>query len=147
MNKKFIKILYLYSQQSKEMTLIIEGKRRSLKVNINTDTGNFLFAGVSLPENTNTFFEPILIELTSYFKNPKPKTKIEFYIEYLNTSSALFLRRIVMLAEEAHEKTELIIDWHFEGDDEDIKEFGADFKSVFKIVDINLKEIDENPYA
>ena len=129
------------------MTLTIEGKRRSLKVDINTDTGKFLFAGVSLPENTNTFFEPILQELQNYFSDPKPKTIIEFYVEYLNTSSALFLRRIVMLAEESYTKTDLTVNWHFEEDDEDIKEFGVDFKSIFKIAQINLIEIKENPYS
>ncbi|MFT4601623.1 MAG: hypothetical protein ACI857_001806 [Arenicella sp.] len=129
------------------MTLTIEGKRRSLKVDINTETGVFLFAGVSLPENTNIFFEPILVELQDYFANPREETKIDFFVEYLNTSSALFLRRIVMIAEENCAVTKMNINWHFEEDDEDIKEFGVDFKSIFKKVDVNLIEVDENPYA
>ena len=129
------------------MTLTIEGKRRSLRVDINTDTGVFLFAGVSLPENTNTFFEPILMELQSYFSDPKPTTNINFYVEYLNTSSALFLRRIVMLAEEHLDKTIVNVKWYFEEDDDDIKEFGVDFKSIFKKIEVDLIEIIENPYA
>ena len=129
------------------MTLTIEGKRRSLKVDINTDTGVFLFAGVSLPENTNTFFEPIILELQDYFENPKPQTTINFFVEYLNTSSALFLRKIVMMAEDHLEKTQVEVNWSFEDDDEDIREFGVDFKSIFKKLNVNLIEIKENPYS
>lgn len=129
------------------MTLQIDGQRRSLHVDMNTNTGVFLFAGVSLPENTNTFFEPILEELGDYLQSPKEKTEINFYIEYLNTSSALYLRRIVMMCEETLDADRLDVNWHFEEDDEDIEEFGIDFKSIFKKVEINLIAVKENPFS
>ena len=129
------------------MTLYIQGQRRSLRVEIDTTTGEFLFAGVSLPENTNSFFEPVLDEIKAYIKDPQPTTKINFFIEYLNTSSALFLRRIVMLCEEKLGAENLEVVWHYEKDDEDIKEFGEDFKSVFEAIEVTLKEIDANPYS
>ena len=129
------------------MTYSIEGQRRSLKVEINNETGEFLFAGVSLPENTNAFFEPILDIIHEYLKNPQEKTTINFYVEYLNTSSALYLRRIVMTCEDVLGKDKLEVNWHFEKDDEDIRDFGEDFKSIFKEIAINLIEISQNPYA
>lgn len=129
------------------MIYSIEGQRRSLKVEINGETGVFLFAGVSLPENTNSFFEPILEMIDDYLKAPKEKTVLNFYIEYLNTSSALFLRRIVMACENALDNDQLDVNWHYEKDDEDIKDFGEDFKSIFKKVEIKLVEIDTNPYT
>ena len=128
------------------MTLHIEGQRRSLKVNINSETGEFLFAGVSLPENTNSFFHPVLTEIEAYLTNPKEHTTINFFIEYLNTSSALFLRRIVLQCETALSADSLTVNWHYEKDDEDIQEFGYDFQSIFKKVKIEVKEISENPY-
>lgn len=133
--------------QNRPMTYSIEGQRRSLKVNIDVDQGVFLFAGVSLPENTNSFFEPIIEEIDNYLSHPKSSTKIDFYIEYLNTSSALYLRRIVMMCEEALEANQLEVNWYYEKDDDDIKDFGEDFKSIFKKVAINLIEIEENPYV
>lgn len=129
------------------MIYSIEGQRRSLKVEINGETGVFLFAGVSLPENTNSFFEPILEMIDDYLKAPKEKTVLNFYIEYLNTSSALFLRRIVMACENALDNERLDVNWHYEKDDEDIRDFGEDFRSIFKVVNINLVEIDSNPYV
>jgi hypothetical protein len=129
------------------MTLSLEGRRRSLRVDINTETGEFLLAGVSLPENTNSFFEPILLELEEYVNKPQAHTTINFFIEYLNTSSALFLRRIVMLLEDGLGNGKLTVNWHYELDDEDIEEFGADFKSVFKVVEFNLIQIEVNPYT
>jgi SiaC family regulatory phosphoprotein len=129
------------------MTYSIEGQRRSLKVDINDDTGIFLFAGVSLPENTNAFFEPVLDEISAYMQKPKEKTIVNFYVEYLNTSSALYLRRIVMLCEENLGNDRLEVNWHFEKDDDDIKDFGEDFKSIFKKIDIKLIEISENPFT
>ena len=128
------------------MTLFIEGKRRSLRVEINEDTGVFVFAGVSLPENTNAFFEPVIQEIKEYTKNPKDKTAINFYIEYLNTSSALYLRKILMLCEESLGAKNLMITWHYEEDDTDIKEFGEDFRSIFSNVTVELKAIDKYPY-
>jgi hypothetical protein len=129
------------------MTYRIDGQRRSLKVNLDTDKGEFLFAGVSLPENTNSFFEPILQELSDYLKEPKEKTVLNFYIEYLNTSSALYLRRIVLACEQVLGNERLEVNWHYEADDDDIKDFGTDFKDVFTDVDINLIEIKENPFT
>lgn len=129
------------------MIYSIEGQRRSLKVELDGDTGVFLFAGVSLPENTNAFFEPILEVLHTYLKNPKEKTTVNFYIEYLNTSSALYLRRIVMALEDTLGPEKLDVNWYFEKDDEDIRDFGEDFKSIFKVVTVNLIEISQNPYV
>ncbi|UKN02049.1 DUF1987 domain-containing protein [Paracrocinitomix mangrovi] len=129
------------------MPYSIEGKRRSLKVEIDENKGSLLFAGVSLPENTNAFFEPILEVVESYLNTPKEQTTVDFYIEYLNTSSALYLRRIVMACEAKLNNDQLTVNWHFEADDDDIREFGVDFKSIFKNVDINLIEISQNPYG
>ena len=129
------------------MTYNVEGQRRSLKVSINTEPGVFLFAGVSLPENTNAFFEPVLEEIKNYLKNPEPETLINFYIEYLNTSSALYLRRVIMLCEETLKPEQLRVNWHYEKDDDDIKDFGDDFRSIFKTVNITLVEIAQNPYS
>ncbi|MBD3637434.1 MAG: DUF1987 domain-containing protein [Crocinitomicaceae bacterium] len=129
------------------MTYSIEGQRRSLKVDINDETGVFLFAGVSLPENTNSFFEPIVEEVEKYLQQPKEKTIINFYVEYLNTSSALYLRRIVLLCEAELDLQNLEVNWHYEKDDDDIKDFGEDFKSIFDNVEINLVEISENPFS
>ncbi|MEX1002055.1 MAG: DUF1987 domain-containing protein [Crocinitomicaceae bacterium] len=128
------------------MTLHIEGERRSLKVEINENTGVLLFAGVSLPENANYFFAPVIEELEDYLQNPPKNTTINFYIEYLNTSSALFLRKIIMLCEKKLKPEGLKIIWHYEKDDDDIKEFGSDFKSVFEKLDMELKPIDRNPF-
>lgn len=128
------------------MTLHIEGQRRSLKVIIDSEKGEFLFAGVSLPENTNSFFLPVIEEIEAYLKNPQPHTTINFFIEYLNTSSALFLRRIVLQCESSLSSENLSVNWHYEKDDEDIQEFGYDFQSIFKKVKIEVKEITENPY-
>jgi len=129
------------------MTLHIDGQRRSLLVDMNTDTGVFLFAGVSLPENTNTFFEPVIEELEDYLKSPCPHTTLNFYVEYLNTSSALFLRRIVMMCEAHLAIDSLEVNWHYEEDDEDIYEFGLDFQSIFKKVDVQLIAVKDNPFS
>ena len=126
------------------MSLTIEGKRRSLKVDINSRTGVFLFAGVSLPENTNAFFQPILVEMEKYLTNPLDMTVINFHIEYLNTSSALFLRRIVMLCEEKLKKNGFVVNWHYEEDDEDILEFGNDFNQILKNTDIQMVKVSSD---
>ena len=52
-----------------------------------------------------------------------------------------------MMLEEELGNERLTVNWHYEKDDEDIEEFGVDFKSVFKVVQINLIQIDENPYT
>ena len=52
-----------------------------------------------------------------------------------------------MMCEETLDADRLDVNWHFEEDDEDIEEFGIDFKSIFKKVEINLIAVKENPFS
>jgi hypothetical protein len=46
------------------------------------------FAGNSLPEDVNTFYQPILDWIDKYVENPNEKTEINMRFDYYNTSSS-----------------------------------------------------------
>lgn len=99
--------------------------------------------GESRPENAKLFFEPIFKWLEDYnnhlyyVANQSQKslvTKIDFKLEYFNSSSAKFFIDIIKLLNKA-ESSNIIMDfnWHFELDDEDLKDAGMELMKMTKI--------------
>jgi hypothetical protein len=88
---KVLKITKMKDFQS----LIIEGTPKSPQIELNPITGDFIFSGRSIPENAAKVYEPILNWVTEYILDARPVTNLRFNIEYFNTSSSLWLARIL----------------------------------------------------
>ncbi len=73
----------------------IEATAKTPRVDFVAGTGNLTFTGKSLPENASGFFEPLYKWAGEYAKNPAESTNLKFNVDYFNTSSVIWMGKIL----------------------------------------------------
>ena len=105
--------------------LIIEGSAETPGIILDKDTNTFSFTGKSLPENPIFFYKPVLSWLDDYLDDPNPETRVNFMMAYFNTSSSKIIldimKRLEQIKNSGHD---VVINWMFREDDEDMLEAG-----------------------
>lgn len=96
--------------------------------------------GRSLPENVDTFYNPVIEWVKKYIDNPMAKTTAEFGFIYLNSSSSKKVLEMLMLLKKVLPDKELEVIWNYREDDEDMLEEGRDFEQMTKL-NFNYKVI------
>ncbi len=114
--------------------IIIESTPKTPSVNFNAENGVLEIKGRSIPENSIEFYKPLVEWIEQYGISPQPKTIVNVQLEYFNTSSSKCIldvfKRLEAIANKGHE---VIINWHYEEDDEDMLEAGEDYQSIIKV--------------
>jgi len=113
-------------------SLIIEETPKTPLIELNPLTGDFIFSGRSIPENAAKVYEPILNWVSEYIQHARPTTNLRLNMEYFNTSSSLWLAKILkVLVRISDPDYVLIIHLYLPIDEfEEMKEF-EDIKDVF----------------
>jgi hypothetical protein len=75
--------------------LFIEPTVKSPQVDFNHLTGDLILSGRSIPENAAELYENILAWVHEYVRNPRQTTNFRLNLEYFNTSSSIWLAKIV----------------------------------------------------
>ena len=122
-------------------SIILEGTPKTPSVNFDSEKGSLLLKGRSIPENSIEFYKPLVDWLEQYSDGPQPKTVCEIQLEYFNTSSSKCLLDLFKKMENMNKNgNEIIINWYYEEDDEDMLEAGEDYQSIinvpFKMIEI-----------
>jgi len=104
-------------------------------------SGKLELKGRSIPENSVEFYMPVKAWIDDYGKNPSAKTTIDIRLEYFNTSSSKCILDLFKKLEKMNGKgTEVIVNWYFGEDDEDMEEAGEDYQSIielpFKLIEV-----------
>ena len=124
--------------------LKVIGTELTPTIEFDSINGRLIIKGTSIPENPFESFEPLFNVLDSYNSNPSTLTKVDFLLEYFNTSSSKCILEVLRKIQALHlNGNEVEINWHYEEEDEDILEIGQDFSSMIKIP-FNLKVIHSN---
>lgn len=110
----------------------LEETSKTPKLSFDQRTGKFLMSGRSIPENSIEFYRPLFEWLDDYVKIPSNKTIFDIKLEYFNTSSSKCLVEIFRRLERIT-PSEVVINWFYEEDDEDMQESGEDFKEIIDI--------------
>ncbi len=114
--------------------IIIESTPKTPSVNFNAENGVLEIKGRSIPENSIEFYKPLVEWIEQYGISPQPKTIVNVQLEYFNTSSSKCIldvfKRLEAIVNNGHE---VIINWHYEEDDEDMLEAGEDYQSIIKV--------------
>jgi hypothetical protein len=119
----------------------LEGTSETPKIELDCEKGSVLIIGRSIPENPIDFFNPFLEKLSEYVENPSEQTKVDFRLEYFNTSSSKCILDILRLLQKLHVSgSDVTIDWFYDEDDEEIKEIGQDYRHMIN-VPFNIKVI------
>jgi hypothetical protein len=91
----------------------------------------FEISGMSLPEDVNTFYEPVLNWVKLYMRNPNPFTVFNFMYTYFNTATSKIILDILTILEEMIEAGyNVVVRWYFAELDEDMLEAGNEFSEM-----------------
>lgn len=114
--------------------ITIEGSAKTPTVSFDPDDAVMELKGRSIPENSIEFYKPVVDALEEYSKEPKEATEINIQLEYFNTSSSKCILDLFKKLESIHKTgKEVVINWHYEEDDEDMLEAGEDYQAIIKV--------------
>lgn len=121
----------------------IEGTPKTPTVLFDPD-GTIELKGRSIPENSIEFYKPIIAWLDDYNNNAKPETNVIIQLEYFNTSSSKCILDVFKKLEaiQTGGNSNVLINWHYEEDDEDMLEAGEDYQAIIN-VPFKMIEIEE----
>ena len=114
--------------------IYIEGTTKSPTVKFDSQAGIMEIKGRSIPENSIEFYKPLVDWLDTYGQDAKDLTQVNIQLEYFNTSSSKCILDIFKKLEAIHKGNhEVIINWYYEEDDEDMLEAGEDYESIIRV--------------
>lgn len=94
----------------------------------------FSFEGISIPENTEEFYSPIISWLKQYSENPNKNNSIIFKLLYYNSTSTLLFTKILKLFELIQKNGNNVeVEWFYNPNDETVKEDGEEFANYFSM--------------
>ena len=108
--------------------LIIPKAVDTPEIQFDPDAGKFRIEGESYPENAMEFYRPVIESLNTFVANHDLELEVNFKMMYFNSSSSKCLLDIFDILEEFSGRgNQVIVNWYFQEDDEDIRESGEDF--------------------
>ena len=75
--------------------LIIEKTSKTPQIELKYSRGELSLTGRSLPENATRIYEPVYNWIGKYVIQPQPVTNFRLNVEYFNTSSSLWISKIM----------------------------------------------------
>ena len=110
-------------------------------IEFDSSQGLLEIKGRSNPENTLDFYKPLVAWVDQYVQNPVEKTIVNVHLEHFNTSSSKSILEVFKALEPINKsEKEVVINWFYEGDDEDIQEAGENYEAItglpFRMVEI-----------
>jgi SiaC family regulatory phosphoprotein len=75
--------------------LYVEQTPKTPQVDLNQFTGELILYGKSIPENAAKVYEPVMNWVSQYILNARPTTNFRINLEYFNTSSSIWLVKIL----------------------------------------------------
>jgi len=73
----------------------LEQTAKTPQIDLNQLSGELILSGRSIPENAAKIYEPVLNWVREYVMKAKPITNLRLNLEYFNTSSMMWLSRIL----------------------------------------------------
>lgn len=102
--------------------------------------GRLLIEGRSLPENVTKFYSP-LIEWVGLLK--VEVVRMDINLEYQNSASSKKLLEMLKVLDANNSIKQLIVNWHYEADDEDALESGQIFEELLRRAEFRYHEYSE----
>lgn len=114
--------------------LSIEGTSKTPTIISDADQGFLEISGRSNPENSVEFYRPVMNWVDAYVQSPSPKTTVNIKLEHFNTSSSKMILDIFKRLESILEaKHEIVVNWYYEDDDEELLEAGETYESMSEL--------------
>ena len=98
---------------------------------LNKDEGSIKIRGVSIPENSKSFYENLILWVADYAENPQPKTSVLLALRYMNTSTTMVINKVLRKLDlDIQSPNELEVEWIFEEDDNEMKDVGEFYQEL-----------------
>jgi hypothetical protein len=125
--------------------LLIEATYNTPFIEFDGNSGTLDLIGKSIPENASKLYEPVIAWLKKYITNPSEETNLHLNLDYFNTSSSIWIARIVKLLSQINDKEKLLIVhlyFHIEEfedmEEEDLKEAIAPATDVLSDAKVSI---------
>lgn len=113
---------------------IREATKSNPSVIINFEEGQVSIKGHSHPENALGFYEPIFDAIKEFHQIDVSHITFNFMYDYFNTSSSRCVFLILKEAKSLKNKGKIVtINWHYNREDEDMKETGEDYEELIEM--------------
>ncbi|MDH4471711.1 MAG: DUF1987 domain-containing protein [Fluviicola sp.] len=123
--------------------LHLEGSAKTPSIHFDAAAGKLELKGRSIPENSVEFYKPLNDWIDAYGKSPVAETAVDVKLEYFNTSSSKCILDLFKKLESiSGHSTNVVINWYFEEDDEDMEEAGQDYQAIIGLK-FNIIEVEE----
>ena len=76
-------------------SLLVDSTPKTPQIDLNHCTGELIISGKSIPENSATLYLQVLNWVDEYIKSPRHTTNLRLNLEYFNTSSSIWIGKIV----------------------------------------------------
>ena len=115
-------------------TINVEASPKTPSIMFDAGQGILQIKGRSIPENSVEFYRPMMEWLEKYMNAPHKETNVNIQLEYFNTSSSKCILDIFKKLEAIHKKgNNIVINWFYEEDDEDMQEAGEDYQAIIQV--------------
>lgn len=111
--------------------LIKRGTAKTPHVFFDSSMGILDLRGRSNPGNSLEFYQPLIDWVKAYTRESVSKTRVNVQLEYFNTSSSKCLLDLFRALEDIPDQ--VVIQWYYEPEDEDMLEAGEDYEAIIKI--------------
>ncbi len=111
--------------------LLVKSTIKTPKINLRSN-GVIEIKGSSFIENTRKFYIPVVAWLNEYVKNPSDTTFVNLEFEYYNTSSQMWIFKIIqILSVITNTDKKIEFNWYFQ--EEEVREAGEDIENLLNI--------------
>ncbi len=110
--------------------LRIEPTKTTPFVQLDSEIGRIELRGKSTPESAINFYFPLIEKIRRLFATNN-RIEVDVALDYFNTSSSKCLFDMFRTLKKLEiSGAEVVINWHFEEDDEDMLETGEDYEDI-----------------
>ncbi len=114
--------------------LIIKGNSNSPSITLNKNKNIFEFSGISIPDDVNSVYSPVIQWLEEYKGIPNPVSEIVFKMDFINPDSSRMLEKIFDIFQEMYKNGNKIkIVWYYHFDDEDMRIEGRNYSNLYSL--------------
>ncbi len=116
------------------------------EINFDATKDKLWIKGESYPENITEFYGPVFFWLEKYLaKSPANRITVNIDLVYFNSSSSkILLDFLDMMEEAAKSGSEIRVNWIYDKEDEDNREFGEEFQEDFEWLNFHLMEREDS---
>ena len=114
------------------MFFFIQGTKTSPAAIINN--GYMKITGKAVHSDVQDTFSHFNKQVSKYAKEPANTTAVDISLSYVNATSKRSIVQFFKLLESMNEQGfEITVNWHFDSEDEELRELGEIFSSMFNI--------------